>query len=151
MAHINSFSDIKYDMSLIDGRFYHSFTFSSEGKSMATTCKWIIWIPAPKKIIMIVNSIVLLPRGSCWEWFCMPRSSASNRSNRCEILVKYYTSTTGPPEAHLATTDPVATRRLASTGWLASGGPLEGHWCYVCGSCLLVLFVDIIFTPTNNH
>ena len=32
-----------------------------------------------------------------------------------------------PPLCHS-----VAERQLVSIGWLASGGPLEGHWCYVC-------------------
>ena len=31
-----------------------------------------------------------------------------------------------PPLYH-----PVAERQLASMGWLASRGPLEGHWCYM--------------------
>ena len=29
----------------------------------------------------------------------------------------------------------VAEGWLASMGWLASGFPLEGHWCYVCRDC----------------
>ena len=33
----------------------------------------------------------------------------------------------GPPLCH-----PVAEGWLASMGWVASGGPLEGRWCYVC-------------------
>ena len=32
-----------------------------------------------------------------------------------------------PPLCH-----PVAEQQLASMWWLASGGLLEGHWCYVC-------------------